>query len=122
MSGAEFNKTFKSSEILVHTEAFDEDSIDLVKNSVSTKIADSLASGIVLFAYGPSQVASMRHLIDNECAIIATSKEDLKARLQRAFSDKALRDEKAQKALEVAFENHDSRVAGKKVRGVFENI
>lgn len=122
VSGDEFNRTFKASEILVHTEAFDEASIDLVKNSVSTKIADSLASGIVLFAYGPAQVASMRHLIDNDCAIISTDREALKKSLREAFSDKALRDKKANKALEVALENHDSRVAGKKIREVFENI
>lgn len=122
VSGEAFHSTFKSSEILVHTEAFDEASIDIVKNSVSTKIADSLASGIVLFAYGPAQVASMRHLIDNDCAVIATNKEGLKESLKDLFSNKALRDQKAIKALEVARENHDSRVAGKKIRDVFENI
>ena len=64
----------------------------------------------------------MRHLIDNDSAIIATDKETLKKRLRDTFSDKALRDKKANKALEVARENHDSRVAGRKIREVFENI
>ena len=122
VSGDAFDNAFKSSEILVHTESFNEESIDLVKNSISTKIADSLASGIALFAYGPAQVASMRHLIDNDCAIVVTDKKLLKKGLKDAFSNKALRDEKANKALEAAFENHNSRVAGKKIRDIFERI
>ena len=39
VGGEDFDRVFRSSELLLHTEAFDEISIDLVKHSVSTKIA-----------------------------------------------------------------------------------
>lgn len=122
VGGEDFDRTFKASQMLLHTEAFDEDSIDLVKNSVSTKIADSLGSGIAFFAYGPSQVASMKHLIDNDCAMIATSKDELKDVLRRAFADKVFRSQKAKNGIAVAIEHHDRHVAGDKILEVFRNI
>ena len=122
VSGEEFDKTFRASQILLHTEAFDEDSIDLVKNSVSTKIADSLGSGIPFFAYGPSQVASMRHLIDNDCAMLAIEQSMLKEVLLKAFTDKAFREEKAKNGLSVAKKYHDRHAVGDEILKIFEGI
>lgn len=85
VTGPEFERAILSSDMLIHVEAFDEESIDLVKYSVSTKIAESLASGIPLFAYGPEHVASMQHLIRNQCAIVSTNKESLFLTLENAL-------------------------------------
>lgn len=110
ITGDEFYKVFHSADILVHTEAFDKESVDLVKNSVSTKIADSLASGIPLFAYGPAKVASMKHLIDNNCAITATSDDELYDALKSVFFDSDLRKKVVANALETAERYHNSKI------------
>lgn len=86
--GDEFEKEFFASDALLHVEAFDNNTIERVKYSVSTKIADSLASGIPLFAYGPDGVASIEHLKRNKCAVIATRSEDLKNKLCELFFDR----------------------------------
>ena len=86
ISGDKFRQFFFSAQSLLHVEAFDKKSIDFVKNSISTKIADSLGSGILLLAYGPSQIASMGHLIRNNCAIYMDKKKDLKNMLLNVFS------------------------------------
>lgn len=119
VGGEEFEKTFHSSEILLHTEAFDDASIDLVKHSVSTKIADSLASGIPLFAYGPDSVSSMKHLIRNNCAVVSTSRESLKKDLLRCFREQSLCKETAQNGLSCAHKYHDSSINSKMLREVF---
>lgn len=85
--GDVYNKAFSSSDMLLHTESFEEEYVDKVKHSVSTKIADSLASGIPLFAYGPDCVSSMKHLIRHNCAVTATSKADLQDVLEMALFD-----------------------------------
>lgn len=122
VGGEAFDKTFKESQMLIHTEAFDADSIDLVKNSVSTKIADSLGSGIPFFAYGPSVVASMRHLIDNDCAMVVSNKEDLENGLKKAFLNREYRLEKTKKGLEVASQYHDTQLVSEKILEIFESI
>lgn len=121
VSGEEFNRTFSQAELLFHTEAFDEENKDMVKHSVSTKIADSLARGIPLVAYGPEEISSMQHLIRNECAYIATSKEQLKEVLLKAFRGED--DEQIVKnALETAEKYHNSEKNSRRLREIFSNI
>lgn len=122
VGGEEFDRVFHSADILLHTEAFDENSIDLVKNSVSTKIADSLASGICMFAYGPENVASMQHLIKNKCAVVATSRESLKSMLEALFFDENARIKATQNALKAAEVFHNSQINSKKLYEIMEKV
>lgn len=110
VTGEKYKKAFYSAEMLLHVEAFDDESINRVKYSVSTKIADSLGSGICLFAYGPPSVASVQHLIDNDCAICATSKDELKEKLLLAFNNKEERERIARNGLVAAHKFHDSEL------------
>lgn len=116
VGGSEFVELFKQSQILVHTESFDEYYVEFTKNSISTKIADCLASGIPLFAYGPEQLASMGHLIRNDCAVVATEKAQLKDTLYRVFNDAELREEKALKGLDVAKRCHSAKTQSEKLK------
>ena len=90
-TGDTFRQAMSEADLLLHTEAFDEESMDLVKHSVSTKIADILASGIPMVAYGPAELASMKHLARHDCALVATSKGNLLCALMKAFSDEKAR-------------------------------
>ena len=120
VAGEEFDEIFHSANMLLHVEAFDEESIDRVKYSVSTKIADSLGSGICLFAYGPACVSSMKHLIENDCAICAVSKDELKEKLLLAFRNRELREEKARNALITAQKYHNQDVTSREFYSLME--
>ena len=85
VSGQSFKKAFLSSDMLVHVESFLPENIDIVKHSISTKVADSLASGIPVLAYAPENISSMQHLIRNQCALVATSVDELKRVLENAI-------------------------------------
>ncbi len=122
VSGEAFEKAFLSSELLVHTEAFDAISVDLVKHSVSTKIADSLTVGIPLLAYGPDGISSMKHLLRHECALAATSREELKSVLEVALSNTQQRTQAAHNALRTAAEYHDKQKNSTKLRSVFAEV
>ena len=87
VTGDEFKHVLQNTQVLLHVEAFDPQSKERVKNSVSTKIADSLSSGAVLLAYGPEEIASMQHLMRNQCALTVTSRENLKEALLHLFQD-----------------------------------
>lgn len=78
VTGRDFEEAFERADVLLHVEAFDERSIERVRHSMSTKIADALGSGKILFAYGPCNVASIKHLIRNNCAFVVTDKTKLK--------------------------------------------
>ncbi len=120
VTGDAFAAAYSDADMLIHTEAFDAESIDLVKNSVSTKIADALASGKVFFAYGPDTIASMRHLADNDCAVIANDKNQLKQMLYTAFTDEELRKNKVDNALATAKKYHDLKTNSLILKNILE--
>jgi glycosyltransferase involved in cell wall biosynthesis len=119
ITGEAFQKAYSDADILVHAEAFDEKSIDLVKNSVSTKIADALASGKNLFAYGPDSIASMRHLADNDCAIIANDAAQLRQMLYTALTDDSVREMTIANALQTAKKYHDRQANSMALKNIF---
>ena len=120
--GAEFEKTFLSADFIIHTEAFDSRSVDLVKNSISTKIADSLHSGIPMIAYGPENISSMNHLFRNDCAFIANSKAKLKEVLLTAFDNEERRKYISQNAVNTAKRFHNRKNNSMKLKDAFEEI
>lgn len=91
---------------VIHTESFDEDIINRVKYSVSTKIADSLASGTCILAYGPSQVASIEYLQKNNAAYCITNSNNLADGLTELFENENLRQKIIDNALALAEKNH----------------
>lgn len=120
VTGADFEAAFRQAQLLLHVEAFDEASIDTVRHSVSTKIADSLASGMPLLAYGPDCVSSMKHLLRHGCGIAATSEAELREMLLRAFRDEDARKQAAARGREVAAVWHDSKINGLRMRELLE--
>lgn len=116
VTGDAFVQALCSAQLLLHVEAFDEASIDFVKHSVSTKIADSLASGVPLLAYGPANISSMQHLLRHDCAIAATSPEELREMLLRALTDGETRRRVAERAILAAGKYHNSEKNSEKLR------
>lgn len=120
VSGEKFKEKFLSADILLHVESFDQRSIDIVKHSVSTKIADVLTVGIPFLAYGPENISSMNHLFRNDCALVATSHKNLKNVLKTALKQRSERIRVAQNALHTAAEYHDKRKNSAKLRKILE--
>jgi glycosyltransferase involved in cell wall biosynthesis len=101
------NKIYEST-LLLHVEDIDNKiNKEKVKYSVSTKIADSLASGTCLFAYGPAGVASIEYLKQNNAACVVTDKNKLEETLRELINNADLRQSYIKKALQLANERHN---------------
>lgn len=109
ISPQECVEKIKNSIAVIHTESFDSYDIVRVKYSISTKIADSLASGTCLFAYGSSELASIQYLTENSCAVVATSFAELESKLYCLLENEKMRNRCIKNALIVARENHNSK-------------
>lgn len=101
-------KTFNSANAFIHVEAFDIKSIDRVKNSISTKIPDCLASGKPFLAVGPEAVASIKYLRENGCAYVISDTSRLEEELQKFLFEKDIQKQIAEKALITVKRNHVS--------------
>jgi len=103
---------------VIHTESFDEKIRQAVCYSVSTKIADSLASGTCIFAYGPQEIASMSYLEKNKAAVCCTDENNLENTLRMLIADKELRNSCVKNALNLAQRNHTPLCTPKIIRDV----
>ncbi len=121
VTGPAFEKELKKADILLHTEDFTPENRQRVGKSLSTKLADYLASGVPVLAYGPAEIASMRHLQRNGCALCVTEPGKLRAGIQTLLEEKALRRSLAEKGLETAKKYHNSGETGRKIREILEN-
>lgn len=122
VSGDEVHRIMQNASMLVHTESFQPQDIERVRYSISTKIADSLASGTCLFAYGSQQVASIKHLMENHCAGVATSQEQLKAALWEYLSHPEKREETARAGLATARRCHSRELQSGILRNVLSEV
>lgn len=77
----------KNADMLVHVEALDLKSRLVVRQSFSTKIVDYLKSARPILAVGPRDVASIDHLVRNDCAIVADNKAELERKLRSILED-----------------------------------
>ena len=112
----------ENSDILIHAESMDKENREKVKYSVSTKIADTLSCGRCLFAYGPSDVASIEYLKDNDCACVVTESDDLNNMLKEIIENAQKRQKYIDKALEIAKEKHNIDKNAEVVQRIFENV
>lgn len=122
VTGPAFREAMEGAQLLLHVEGMDRESEDRVRCSVSTKIADSLAVGVPLVAYGPKGVSSMEHLMRNDCALTATTDEELRQTLLTAFFDGTARARAASNGLQTAKTFHDSGENSALLRGILERI
>ena len=103
----ELQKKTREARLLVHVESTKPYYLRDIKYGFSTKIADSLASGVPLFVYASEELTSVQYLRDNKCAIIAESKEQLINQLRAALFDENARKSCVNSALEMASRNHN---------------
>ena len=115
-------KVIGESMAVIHTESFDEKIRRSVRYSVSTKIADSLASGTCIFAYGPEEIASIDYLEKNNAAICCTDIKDLEHFLKVLITDTAERNKVVVKALTVAEKNHAATVTPRIIWNEFQVV
>ena len=103
----EVNEIIKKSFLVIHTEAFKESSIRKIEFSISTKVADLLASGTCILAYGPDDVASIKHLKENNAAYLIDKKEKLAEMMKEIILNPALTKEILENAAKTAQKYHN---------------
>lgn len=107
---------------VIHTESFEPKMTNLVRFSVSTKIAESLMYGPCLIAYGPEGIASIDYLKENNAAYVISRPEDLEKSLEEILTNKELREQIIRNARALALKNHNADVNPRKVRKWLQEV
>lgn len=87
ISAREVLERQKESDVLVHVEGLSLKSRLAVRQSFSTKLVDFFTLGKCIFAIGPSDVASIKHLVDNDAAIVANGESQVVEKLNMLLNN-----------------------------------
>lgn len=74
--GETLRNAISSSHFLLHLESYDNKYIELTRYSISTKIPEYLISSRMLIGFGPSELASMKLLSENNIGIVLDEKTE----------------------------------------------
>lgn len=98
----------KNFDFLVFIESFDEEIKEYTRFSLSTKIPEYLSLGKPIIAIGPSDIASIQYLKENDVALVLDEKNkaEWSALLKRSIDEKDFFSDKIEKAKNLFCKNH----------------
>ena len=108
-----------NADMLIHVEAMNLKNKLLVRQSFSTKIVDYFKSARPILAVGPKDVASIDHLIRNDCAIVADNKQELIKKLTECINNNNMLTEIAVKGYECGKKFHNQEQINKMILNSF---
>ena len=103
---SEVQVKISESDIFVIAEGFAPENIEFTRYSLSTKAADSLASGNAILMYGPEEAGVVGYMKETGAAIVCTKPEFLKNYLEELISNRDLQKELYDKAVVASNKNH----------------
>lgn len=109
VSAKEVRLLQEEADVLVHVEAMDLKNRLSVRQSFSTKIVDYFKAARPILAVGPTSVASLQHLIENDCAMIGNSKDTIIAELKKAIEDPSYLALLSERAYECGRKHHNRK-------------
>lgn len=75
--------------------------------SFSTKIVDYLMQGKCIMAIGPDDIAPIAYLKENDAALVATDKNEIKKQLDNILEHDGIMSKYGEKAFDLALKKHD---------------
>ncbi|HIX22809.1 MAG TPA: hypothetical protein H9984_10775 [Candidatus Parabacteroides faecavium] len=109
------------SDVLVFTESLDGKNMSVARLSFSTKIIDYIQSGKCILAVGPKDVAPIEYFRNEDAALVASSKEELMAKLMQLTDETVIR-KYAEKAIVCGKRNHDKIRMHKRIYSIIRNV
>ncbi len=85
----EIMEIMHEADIVLHVESFEKKSIDKVRYSLSTKIADCLQSGAFVLGIGPRQLASIEYLRRVDGAFVIDTASQIESKLKDILLDES---------------------------------
>jgi glycosyltransferase involved in cell wall biosynthesis len=103
---SEVQKKTADCDIFVIAEGFREEDLNFTRYSLSTKAADSLASGAAILMYGPEEAGVVGYMKETGAALVCSDQSKLKDDLEQLIQNQALQKEMYDRAIEVSRNNH----------------
>lgn len=118
ISYAEVQRKTKESDLLIVVEGFNKKDIDITRYSLSTKVADSLSSGVAVLAYGSAECGAIEYAENTRCIATCTEQCRLEEVICNLFENESCQKENYDRAVAVTMQNHNLEQS----TAIFQNI
>lgn len=108
------------SDVTVIVEGFRKEDIDLSRYSLSTKAADTLASGVAIIAYGSGECGIIEYMQSTTAAAVCTDKNELVEKIKNLIFNQELQKEYYERAIEITEKHHKLESSCAVFEGVVE--
>ena len=122
VSADEVERLQNNADMLVHIESLDLKNRLYVRQSFSTKIVDYLAAARPILAFGPKEVASIKHFANNNCAIVADNEDELYKKLFDTIDNYDKLKELSLNAFECGRKRHNKKDIDKMLKSDLEHL
>lgn len=119
---SEVQKTQADADVLVHVEALDLKNKLAVRQSFSTKLVDYFKAARPILAVGPHDVASIDHLIRNDCALTAETVGEVRQAIESVLDNPDKLRDLSKKAYACGKKNHETTVMHQMLQTDLEKI
>lgn len=106
ISYSEVKRLTVGSDIIIVAEGFKKKDVDISRYSLSTKVADSLASGVNVLAYGSAECGAIEYAASTGAIAVCTDKGELKRVIEKMILDVSYQRYNYDKAIEICDRNH----------------
>lgn len=110
------------SDILLVVEGLTAADINLTRYALSTKVADSLASGCNIVGYGSSECGAVEYMESIGCVTVGHSVDEIEIKLRALISDAELQKRNYDLAREVSEANHRREQSNAKVESIIRRL
>lgn len=108
----------RSADVLLLLEDFQGENKLTARLSFSTKTTDYLGQGKCIFAIGNADIASIEYLLEKDCAICASNKQEIRTAMLKFVKEPELINIYGKKALQVGILNHSREIMEERMRKV----
>jgi len=124
LKSEELDDAMYASDVLLHVESDDEESRAFTKLAISTKIPEYLMHSRLILGYGPTEVASMQLISNNNIGVVISSDDtkDEQMRKLEMILDSDNRSHIAERGYQFALENFDRKKIGMVIKEKFTEI
>lgn len=109
-------------DILLVVEGLAKSDINLTRYALSTKVADSLASGCNIVGYGSSECGAIEYLEQIGCVTVGHSIDEMEAKLRELLSDTQIQKSNYDKACKITEANHRREQSNAKMESIIRRL
>lgn len=114
-------KTLESDLLLV-VEGLTKSDVNLTRYALSTKVADSLASGCNIIGYGSPECGAIEYMEKIGCVTVGHSIDEIEIKLRILLADSDIQKNNYDKACEITASNHRREQSNAKVESIIRRL